>query len=222
MTTLLLRLEGPMQAWGTQSRFTDRDTGLEPSKSGVLGLLCAALGRPREAHVSDLAALRMGARTDRPGTLQRDYQTAGARYPRFNKKGEVIGTRDAVVSPRYYLADASSLVGLEGDGGLLRGLDGALRRPARQLYLGRKAFVPSVPICLPDGASVTETDLRTALLDAPLPADESPRHHTPDRVQLVLEVATREGAEVRYDTPLSFLERRFAPRYVITTWEAVP
>ncbi|MCC6935346.1 MAG: CRISPR-associated protein Cas5, partial [Thermomicrobiales bacterium] len=28
--TLLLRLTGPMQAWGTQSRFTHRDTGLEP------------------------------------------------------------------------------------------------------------------------------------------------------------------------------------------------
>jgi len=43
MPTLLLRLAGPMQSWGLSSRFTIRDTSLEPSKSGVLGLLCAAL-----------------------------------------------------------------------------------------------------------------------------------------------------------------------------------
>ncbi|MCA9878634.1 MAG: CRISPR-associated protein Cas5, partial [Thermomicrobiales bacterium] len=37
MHTVLLRLAGPMQSWGTQSRFLERDTGMEPSKSGVLG-----------------------------------------------------------------------------------------------------------------------------------------------------------------------------------------
>ena len=56
MSVLLLRLAGPMQAWGTQSRFTVRDTGLEPSKSGVIGLLCAAL-RSEPAR-SNVCALR--------------------------------------------------------------------------------------------------------------------------------------------------------------------
>ena len=46
--TLLLRLQGPMQSWGTTSRFDERDTQLEPSKSGVLGLVCAAIGRDRQ------------------------------------------------------------------------------------------------------------------------------------------------------------------------------
>ena len=31
MSVLLLRLAGPMQSWGTRSRFSNRDTGLEPS-----------------------------------------------------------------------------------------------------------------------------------------------------------------------------------------------
>ena len=39
MATLLLQLVGPMQAWGVTSRFDERDSGLEPSKSGVFGLL---------------------------------------------------------------------------------------------------------------------------------------------------------------------------------------
>ena len=44
MPTLLLRLVAPLQSWGTTSRFDDRDTGKEPSKSGVIGLLAAAMG----------------------------------------------------------------------------------------------------------------------------------------------------------------------------------
>ena len=40
MSVLLMRLAGPMQSWGTRSRFSNRDTGLEPSRSGVIGLLC--------------------------------------------------------------------------------------------------------------------------------------------------------------------------------------
>ena len=44
MSTLLLRLAGPMQSWGTDSKFDVRRTGREPSKSGVIGLVAAALG----------------------------------------------------------------------------------------------------------------------------------------------------------------------------------
>ena len=47
MKTLLLRLVGPMQSWGTQSRYSIRDTNLEPSKSGVIGLIYSALGKKR-------------------------------------------------------------------------------------------------------------------------------------------------------------------------------
>ena len=60
--TLLIRLAGPMQSWGTQGRFDVRDTEREPSKSGVVGLLCAALGRDRSEPLDDLASLRMGVR----------------------------------------------------------------------------------------------------------------------------------------------------------------
>ena len=49
MSTLLLRLAGPMQAWGADSRFDIRKTNREPTKSGVIGLLAAALGLRRWA-----------------------------------------------------------------------------------------------------------------------------------------------------------------------------
>jgi len=53
MATLLIPLVGPMQSWGTRSRFDHRDTEREPSKSGVIGLVCAAIGRDRNEPIDD-------------------------------------------------------------------------------------------------------------------------------------------------------------------------
>ena len=41
---LALLLDGPLQSWGFASRFQRRTTGLHPTKSGVVGLICAAMG----------------------------------------------------------------------------------------------------------------------------------------------------------------------------------
>src|SRR5205814_6367260 len=41
-----LRLEGPLQSWGSRARWDVRDTEPEPTKSGVIGLLGCALGYP--------------------------------------------------------------------------------------------------------------------------------------------------------------------------------
>lgn len=144
--TLLLRLEGPMQSWGTESRFRVRDAGREPSKSGVVGLLCAALGRPREAPIADLAALRMGVRVDREGIVRVDYQTAGGGAWLNGRYGvtraENAGVETAV-SSRAYLSDASFLVGLEAGAAdqeaLLARLDAALRAPVWQIFWAARA-----------------------------------------------------------------------------------
>src|SRR5690625_2252213 len=45
---LLMWLEGPLQSWGYDSKFGRRDTLDFPTKSGVLGLLCCALGKGGE------------------------------------------------------------------------------------------------------------------------------------------------------------------------------
>src|SRR5690606_18416657 len=158
MATLLLRLQGPMQSWGTTSRFDERDTQLEPSKSGVLGLVCAALGRDRRLPVDDLAAMRMGVRVDREGVPMRDYQTATGVFIASGKPD--LGR--TVVSPRFYLSDAAFLVGLEyEDVRLLESVNRALRQPVWLLALGRKSFAPGVPIYLPD--SVVDLPLIDAL-----------------------------------------------------------
>lgn len=212
MHTLLLRLAGPMQSWGIQSRFSVRDTALDPSKSGIIGLLCAALGWPRTADLARLAALHMGARVDQQGRLSYDFHTA---QNVLKAAGGIKGTEP---SRRYYLADAVFLVGLEGrDLALLQKLHAALCHPVWPLFLGRKAFVPGAPIWLPDGLR-EESDLVTAL--GAYPWLGSPRLEQPDRLRLVIEDA--HGAEVRLDQPLSFSDRRFAPRHVTTTFVSLP
>lgn len=215
MSTLLLRLAGPMQSWGTTSRFDQRDTGKEPSKSGVIGLLAAALGIDREvwdADLRSLAALRMGVRHDRPGVLKRDYQTAQHIISADRSK-----THETAVTTRDYLADAVFLVGLEGpDRDLLERAHAALRNPVWPLALGRKSYVPAESIWLMDG-----------LVDAPLmqvlaarPWLTAPRRGetTPDRLLVSLDSTDGSGA-LRMDQPLSsFAERRFGARHVRSEW----
>jgi len=219
VSTLLLRLAGPMQSWGTQSRFTSRDTGREPSKSGVIGLLCAALGRPRDAPLDDLAALSMGVRVDREGALEQDYQTAGGVHRRGDTYGVVRadGSRGGtVLSYRQYLAGADFLVGLEGDAELLREIDHALEHPRWHLFLGRKGYIPTCPVRLPVappwGPGLRDEGVRDALLAYPWPEKGE------ERLRFVFDAEPDAGEDVRADVPVSFAngDRRFVTRFTQT------
>jgi CRISPR-associated protein Cas5/CasD subtype I-E len=143
MSALLLRLAGPLQSWGYRSRFSDRDTGLEPTKSGVVGLLCCALGRPRAVSPADLAALRMHVRVDRQGTLLKDFHTAGGGIFRgcreyFAPTSSGTKGKNPVVTERHYLQDASFAVALEGDDDFLSNLEKQLQWPGNRLQPGFK------------------------------------------------------------------------------------
>lgn len=215
MPTLLMRLAGPMQSWGTTSRFDERDSQLEPSKSGVLGLVCAALGRDRAEPVDDLARLKMGVRVDREGLLMRDYQTATGVVSAAGK----VDMGRTVISPRYYLADAAFLVGLEGeDRSLLQRIHAALRAPVWPLSLGRKSFPPGEPLWL-EGA-MRDEGLRDALRAWPRIAPA--RHERKgEPLRLILEHAS--AGAVRLDQPVApFSERRFGPRHIATEAIHVP
>ena len=93
---LVLRLAGPLQSWGRHSTFHRHDTHSEPTKSGVIGLLAAAAGRPREADITDLCDLRLGVRADQPGSLLRDYHTVSD----YRGRPLPTATRTATCAPR--------------------------------------------------------------------------------------------------------------------------
>ncbi len=217
-TTLLIRCQGPMQSWGTRSRFGLRDTGLEPSKSGVVGLLACALGRPRGCDPSDLAALKMAVRVDRPGNVESDYHTVGGGTVRGESYGvgKASGAKpETQLSTRHYLADADFLVALEGDRDLLETAQAALADPRWPLFLGRKGFVPSLPPWIPDG--LLATDCVDALRRHSWPTEDG---QAVSQLRAVVECAPGEVGDRRQDVPVSFSssDRRYAPRLVRDMW----
>lgn len=219
MPTLLLRLAGPLQSWGTTSRFDRRETDLEPSKSGVLGLVCAAVGRSRSAPVADLADLRFGIRVDRPGVLRYDFQTAKNVIAADQSK-----VHPTTVSRRFYLTDAIFLAGFEGpDRALLEQIHVALGSPFWALCLGRKGYVPSPGVYLDDG--LRDESLEGALsaypaLGAPEPGAAVSATR---RCRLMLENRKSGEGTLRMDQPLGpFEERRFGARVVKLEARDVP
>jgi CRISPR system Cascade subunit CasD len=218
MPTLLLRLAGPMQSWGTTSRFDQRDTGKEPSKSGVVGLLAAALGIDREnwTDLEPLTRLLMGVRHDRSGVQKRDYQTAQHIISADHSK-----IHETAVTTREYLADAAFLVGLEcEDLALLERIHTALGDPVWPLALGRKSYVPSEPIRIEKG--LLDSPLRESLAQWPWIGTQRRWEELPTMLLVSFESADRSGV-LKMDQPLSsFAERRFGARFVRSEWIPFP
>lgn len=166
---LLLRLEAPLQSWGIRAHWDVRDSAREPTKSGVVGLLAAALGYsrddPRIGGELD-AGLRMGVRAEREATLLDDYHTVTDFLPIAKGGYKHSGVRTAarldslvgnpevepstIQSRRRYLADGAFLVALaasrEAPAGLLGRCAEALSSPHWPLFLGRRACVPTRPV----------------------------------------------------------------------------
>lgn len=210
MSTLVLRLAAPMQSWGMSSRFTRRTTELQPTKSGVLGLLAAAEGRRRTDLIEDLTSLRFGVRIDQAGHVEQDFQTA------HTADGSPLP-----LSHRYYLADAVFVAAVEGDDTLVGALHDAVRRPAFPLYLGRRAFPPAGPVAVEVHSEGIEEVLRTH----PWQASKATRRRLGTRQQLDVAIdADPDGkmppagaVNTCADVPVSFdpARRRYGVRQVV-------
>jgi len=217
MNSVLLRLEGPMQAWGTQGRFAIRDTDSEPSKSGVLGLVGCAMGMSRDdrSQLAQLRELRMAVRVDRPGRAMRDLHTVGAGTFR-GQPHRMWGLKDkTVLTQRYYLVDAAFTVALgHADESLVDRIARSLQDPAWPLFLGRRSCVPSEAVFLSVVAAAPADALRTT----PLARGAGPR------VRLITDVLPGEVGTPRPDDPVSFVssDRQFAFRQVHETWMEAP
>ncbi|GGO96988.1 type I-E CRISPR-associated protein Cas5/CasD [Actinomyces gaoshouyii] len=216
MSVLLLRLAGPMQAWGVTSRFTVRDTEPAPTKSGVIGMLAAAVGRRRTDPIEDLLSLSFGVRKDQPGSVIRDFHTART----------LDGKTPMPLSNRYYIADAVFLAGIEGDHSLLEGLNEALRRPVFPLYLGRRSCPPTQPVSL----GLRPAPLLAALQDEPWQASQwfQTRRHGAFKAEVLIDqdavpVTERRSAYASRDVPHSFDPRRrdYGFRQVERQWVEV-
>lgn len=211
--TLLLRLRGPLQAYGVRSRYELRDTDPHPSKSAVLGMLCAALGRDRAEDIGDLAGLRFAVRSDDEGRLLRDFQTVG--IDGWISASGTVKRGEPKLSTKYYLADATFATALSGSATILSTCAAALRAPVWPVFLGRRCCVPSAPLLI----TVAEVDDPITALER-LPY-QGWRAHPPPSARLVAEDPA--GPDILEDQPVSFgLKRAYAPRAVSIRLIALP
>lgn len=158
---LALMLDAPMQSWGFSSRFQRRTTGLHPTKCGVIGMICAAMGlakgSPEEKEeLTKLVKLTLTTIVI-PRKRKNPWSEEERELPvlRLEDFHTVLGTRaasggikkDAVITHRQYLLDAKFGVILKGERILLDRIADHLKNPTWGIWFGRKNCIPAEPVC---------------------------------------------------------------------------
>jgi len=234
--TLGLLLDGPLQSWGDSSQFRLRATGQHPTKSGVIGIVAAALGidknldpdeeRQRITELGRLAMASLRVPCQRrayrkvrslPVTQLRDYQTVGGGYDETTyqklhvpKKADRGGTFGTVELERYYLQHARFGIFLQGKQELLERCLEALANPVWGVALGRRSCPPASPVV---GWLESSRDQALETLLSRIPTDTEnwesfERREEADDSQLA-------GTRLVSDQPESFASRSYARRLVI-------
>lgn len=163
-STLAIYLDAPMQAWGASSRYEQRETEPFPTKSGVLGMLAAALGIDKDsknetnaiAELSTITFSVLRIKRNGIGLVQRlmDFHTVGGGYDKKNLNQKLHIPRkasgglisNAVITRRTYLTDAKFVAILQGETELLLRCSTALKNPKWGIWFGRKSCLPAAPL----------------------------------------------------------------------------
>lgn len=175
---LILRLDGPMQAWGSHTFEDFRPSNLFPTRSGLLGLLGACLGIDRDDHsgLEQLAqSVEFTVRADRAvrrPEVEQLISKAAVKLPDYHtvldaRKVDGSTNKNAVESRREYLFDAAFTVAIgekQTAPVTLTDIADALLRPCFTPVLGRR----SCPITRPllDGTPIEASDAKAALVTA--------------------------------------------------------
>lgn len=225
MPSLLLVLTGPLQAWGTRSHHDTRDTGTTPTLSGVVGMLSAALGLPREQATRWVDPhLQLSVRTDQTGQIITDYHTIngdpepGAALINYQGKAH----QHPVQTYRQYLADFTFTVALTHPStDLIDTLAHAIQHPIWAPALGRQACQPALPPYLG-----TVTQPLTKQFWSTLPLLTNADTDTGDRTVPLLLPADRPEHATHHlnDHPVAFglRTRQHATRLVRATTITIP
>ena len=160
MKFLTFRLYAPLSSWGQIAVGESRHSAAHPSRSGLLGLLGAALGLKREEKASQkslAASCVFGVKLLSPGTLLKDYHTTQVpddvgKYRYVTRHEELklgSGPLGTILSSRDYRQDAQFIIAVKSNEGAsvsLEDMHTALMFPKFHLYLGRKSCPPSLPL----------------------------------------------------------------------------
>ena len=221
MKTILLKLGGPMQSYGTNSSFETRHTDDYPSKSAIIGLLAAASGYRRDEPQTALQleqwqTLQFAVRIDQKGQMHADYHTAH----KYKPDGSPERT---YVTQRYYLEDYIFTVALSHENPeFINHIETALRAPCFQLFMGRR----SLPVPADFVLGTTDSDALMSLREYPWQARPwYARRLYREKATVSLEVYADAGLlpdsrkHMRRDRVITFSQtgRKFAYRYEAQT-----
>lgn len=211
---LALFLDAPLQAWGYKSRFDRRASLSFPTRSGVTGLICAAMGIKRDDRdfLSGFSNVRMKTFTYLQNGRLIDFHTVGGGFDpkteRLNMVRKANNTLPAtVVTRREYLQHSRFGVILSGEKQFLQKVAKALSDPVWGLWLGRKACIPAAPIC--QGLYEDEKSAVNRLEQLAAPAGLQRKVEETGSFE--------EGSDTIQDVPVDFSQRDFAPRRIKTT-----
>jgi len=165
MAFLVFQLYGDMASWGDIAVGEQRPSHAYPTKSAILGLLCAAQGitRDEDAAMAQLnAEVKMAIQVFHRGHFLTDYHTIQAapqvalKKKAYTRKEELdalsryqaagSGNSGTILSSREYRMEAYYRVALQADPERLRIFEASLKEPAFVLYLGRKACPLALPL----------------------------------------------------------------------------
>ena len=215
---MLLYFDGPLQSWGYRSRYDRRNTFHCPTKSGVTGLLCAALGIPRDdrEEIAKIAGMEQRVYILNPGEEKVvDYQTVGGGYGKGEESYKLRTAdgkecRHAVVTYREYLAGARFAVILRGPAELVEMCARSLKNPCWGIWLGRKSCPPADIVFR--GIFNAFSEARDAIVLLPHCLKEKTETLN---FRVVSRTKTFEGGtETLMDIPVSFSDREFKPRRI--------
>lgn len=218
---LLIYLDAPMQAWGYSSRFNRRTTASWPVKSGIVGMLCAAMGieRDDEAGIARLARLKMTIYTlKNEGRRLRDWHTVGGGFdPKTERRFMVPkaggGKPSTVLTDREYLLDCKFGVALCGDAETVEECAAALENPQWGVWFGRKCCPPAERVC--EGVFDSAEDAVEHLREI-----AARNGWETSRWRIVREAKSFEdGTDSFMDVPLNYATRQYQSRRIADEFE---
>lgn len=145
---LILKLQGPMQAWGRESFEGLRSCELFPGRSALLGLLAASLGIDRidrQQQQALSASVWFAVRVDRQGQKMTDYHTV--KNAREDYHG--LKSHNTIQTWREYWQDACYTVAVWSTDNATITLDElaqAVKQPLYTPVLGRRSCPLARPL----------------------------------------------------------------------------
>jgi len=216
---LALLLDAPLMSFGHASRFQRRTTLLHPTRSAIVGMVCAAAGATKGSAAEAEWLARLDPSQVRLTVFAIPRQPQGSREPlpilRLEDFHTVQGTRrasgklsdDAVISHRQYLMDARFGAILSGPRSTLEAAAAVLRDPRWGIWFGRKSCLPAAPVV----RALVDTEVEALAAVAPAGRPLAAFDSVSDAANFA------EGTDTLMDVPISFQRREFAPRRIAAT-----